>query len=1686
VSGRIAPITVALLLASGLCARAEPFAEDWQDRWTEVYRLHLADDLLRRTPDGALEIDAPANGQIWWFGGEEMHDYAITARVKFLSLDNKYSGFSIFTRWNGEVWTERDGYWVYLRPMYRSLYMSKVSGGKLEPEFDEYVEAKRPKATPLNEWMDLRVEARGRQITVYLNDELHITATDEGLFPILSGRVAIGTGTSHVIIADVEQTNLEESERLEVQSYDYVNPPNRGDEGRSILTDGEVNPREEQAFWRMLGATPEIVFDLGAEQFITRMALRAFSSPAVNIASVDVLGSADGEDWHALASLRNEDTRRAEAEHAIEGDVRGVARYVKLVLSRPAADQDVELAEVEFYGREPTEEDRLAAAAADYETGPPMPATTDAQSEDDHYWYLQSDVARFAIDKAHGLVGGVWSREHDMKCIERLSDAYYLYTRDGDTEADEYGDEVAAAAEHSDRVLRLRCRNPSLPDVVIEKTYTVSPDGRRLVKRVGFTNTGEARDRFITHQTGGIAVQEFRRGGVYMGNDRGLGARLFADEVTMPRQYTALGARNAKVVILHRYDLGWGVGQFRHMVNDRWCRPLTSRWHERENHPPIYLPNGWKFGVATLHLAPGEQQSTEVHFALYNGRQIDFYRIWRTLPETAEVFDSVSRPTWHLDLKTTAKLSPYEISENIDAALMCVERSLAMVETGQLSYLGHIHGVWGEWYSDGIVESGVGARIDTQWLKDFIARAHAMSPRMRLGVYTWAWAVHPRSKVYRQHPEWFITRDRSGQVFNAYSNMVLNHARRFGIPESMDELIGQFADIMAKFKGDYFYLDGGGGGQNLIDWEHLGCDQDYHYEELYRRIREVTRVQGDDKAVWFNARTGPWWDIGYYEGIDRQLHASTWRQSADGLSIVKIREVLDPDQVVIPLYWRTPTLPFYSNYCIGLGITPTPVLGAADFLCKLPYVEAAYEVRDMRWVEADLEPDWRVDPDTEVEAYALKHGDAAVISVIDHREDAGRATISADTAKLGLDPNRPVYAFVHSLRDIREAWEALPEAERREVYRETGWALDSVGRLLDVRVIEQPGERVELSVPTTQHILTMAVLSNSPARVFSVDGMRVNFHGTDVLGASVSGEPAGDAIRLTASAPEGGAEAVVVLPDGRSVAAQNTRDMLIGDTRLAIVPLAEGNSTIDLALGEEAPVEGELSVTGPDTAAAGTPLQLSVAGAGDGALVQVARDGVPLFTGSVPVRDGVISLAMPEQVHAGSVEVQIASAVGGRLVRGSRTVRVTGSYEPDIPPWRLPKTAPRGEVAEVDVTARGLHVISAGTEHFDGRNGGQVGEVDPGSLRFGGGIADAPVTRWGYGYGGLELEQARVLTLKVTNTFFDAWTFSRGMESHKPEYTSTFAGLMVDYHTEDGYTKRVALGLGLLNPKRTINRPGWGAASAPHEFISLGDAIHEGRETQFTIDLARWAPEAWDGRVWLSAGAENVYPSRRIFAEIVGAADSPEGLEILEGTLVGDLYKIRDYVVGRASEPPTIDGRLDDPVWHEVEPATEFRLLGKLTGSKQKTRAWAAWDEENLYVAYDCPESEKAQPTLKPEKIWNRDAVDTAINPSGDRTVFQQIIIDAAGASEQFTKGLNGRKVTWEIRSVVAEHEGGWAVEMAVPWSEMGVEPAAGMELTGNFVRYRPYPPVDEMHTWSPMPGPAINDPERFAVWTLE
>ena len=59
-------------------------------------------------------------------------------------------------------------------------------------------------------------------------------------------------------------------------------------------------------------------------------------------------------------------------------------------------------------------------------------------------------------------------------------------------------------------------------------------------------------------------------------------------------------------------------------------------------------------------------------------------------------------------------------------------------------------------------------------------------------------------------------------------------------------------------------------------------------------------------------------------------------------------------------------------------------------------------------------------------------------------------------------------------------------------------------------------------------------------------------------------------------------------------------------------------------------------------------------------------------------------------------------------------------------------------------------------------------------------------------------------------------------------------------------------------------------------------------------------------------------------------------------------------VVRRTTEPPRIDGRLDDVVWQTATHITEFVQIGPVAGAPgtEKTEVWMACDSENIYFAF--------------------------------------------------------------------------------------------------------------------------------------
>ena len=130
------------------------------------------------------------------------------------------------------------------------------------------------------------------------------------------------------------------------------------------------------------------------------------------------------------------------------------------------------------------------------------------------------------------------------------------------------------------------------------------------------------------------------------------------------------------------------------------------------------------------------------------------------------------------------------------------------------------------------------------------------------------------------------------------------------------------------------------------------------------------------------------------------------------------------------------------------------------------------------------------------------------------------------------------------------------------------------------------------------------------------------------------------------------------------------------------------------------------------------------------------------------------------------------------------------------------------------------------------------------------GMGGAPL---GWAFAGLEMLGASQLDLDVQ---------SGGPFASKAP--NDFAGLVVDYHTINGYTKRVLFGLGAGNAARTDLRPGgWFLDEASfslaqriawtQEFVDLG-AHPNGT---MSLDLKKYAPADWDGRIWFAVGLQN-------------------------------------------------------------------------------------------------------------------------------------------------------------------------------------------------------------------------------------
>lgn len=200
-----------------------------------------------------------------------------------------------------------------------------------------------------------------------------------------------------------------------------------------------------------------------------------------------------------------------------------------------------------------------------------------------------------------------------------------------------------------------------------------------------------------------------------------------------------------------------------------------------------------------------------------------------------------------------------------------------------------------------------------------------------------------------------------------------------------------------------------------------------------------------------------------------------------------------------------------------------------------------------------------------------------------------------------------------------------------------------------------------------------------------------------------------------------------------------------------------------------------------------------------------------------------------------------------------------------------------------------------------------------------------------------------------------------------------------------------------------------------------------------------------------------------------------------------NLPPIPKLEVRRASTKINIDGKPTEEAWRNADAIT-FQFPWDLQkGAKQKTTARLLWDDQYLYIAYDCEDTDiTAQFEKRDDPTYKDDAVEAFINPNPAQTdVYIGLEMNARAVlydyvyfgSRYLLKRLNleGVQLATNINGTLnarGDKDLGWTLELAIPFTEFeglndGKTPKPGDIWTINLNRWDGVEPERRHSLWS-------------------
>ncbi|MDD2710974.1 MAG: sugar-binding protein [Verrucomicrobiae bacterium] len=194
----------------------------------------------------------------------------------------------------------------------------------------------------------------------------------------------------------------------------------------------------------------------------------------------------------------------------------------------------------------------------------------------------------------------------------------------------------------------------------------------------------------------------------------------------------------------------------------------------------------------------------------------------------------------------------------------------------------------------------------------------------------------------------------------------------------------------------------------------------------------------------------------------------------------------------------------------------------------------------------------------------------------------------------------------------------------------------------------------------------------------------------------------------------------------------------------------------------------------------------------------------------------------------------------------------------------------------------------------------------------------------------------------------------------------------------------------------------------------------------------------------------------------------------LPGRLAAEEVQPKAVCASKLAVPPTIDGKLAEGEWAGAGRIESFVAENGLDiPVREQTSAFVACNENTLFVAFRCEESQMSKIAAKITKqngnVWGDDSVEIFVDT---KTVIHQFIVNSLGTQWDNTPGKKGG---WEAKAGINEKS--WVVEAAIPFAKLGGYPAEGTIWGFNLCRSEK--PRNELSCWSATGGSFLT-PSRF------